>query len=394
MRQVKSRRQGLLGEVCECLPKESWFTDWMQIWPLAEPPKSFILFSGMACLGAAIGRRTYFSLDVHKVYPLLNLLLIAPSGVGKSTAMRDIAVNHLIPAIPEDVRPALLTGKSTKEAIHQDLVVTPKSIILASELANLFSKEKYNEGMIPYFTDLLDLAPARVRTKSGGNMIIQRPECCVMGGSTKQWLQDMLPSTAGEGGFLPRFLIVKEDYKYQRIADPRRHMNDEQRSELATKREKVIYDFVKLVRISEGLIDFADYEASDTYTEWYNTFVPESGALAPFAARAGAHVLRLSLLVAISCGRDTITSDDVRCGICLYSYATDRLAEVVIPLSPEGKKVTRLMETIGNMAMSSMEIRRAMRNYMGSADVDRVLGDLVRDRELIFEDNLYRRPMV
>jgi Protein of unknown function (DUF3987) len=304
-----------------------------------------------------------------------------------------VAIFHLIPSLPEELKPNLLTGKSTKEAIHQDLVICPKSIILASELANLFSKEKYNEGMIPYFTDLLDLAPARVRTKSGGNMVIQRPECCVMGGSTKQWLQDMLPSTAGEGGFLPRFLIVKEDYKYQRIADPRRHMNDQQRSELATAREKVIYDFIRLVRINEGLIDFADYEASDTYTEWYNTFLPESGALAPFAARAGAHVLRLSLLCAISCSRDTITGDDVRCAICLYSYATNKLAEVVIPLSPEGKKVTKIMEVIGNMALSASEIRRAMRNYMGSQDVDRVIGDLVRDRELILEDNLFRKPM-
>jgi Protein of unknown function (DUF3987) len=366
---------------------------WMSCWPLAESPRSYILFSGMAVLGAALGRRVYFSLDVHKVYPLLNLLLIGPSGIGKSTAMRDIAVDHLVPALSEEIRPNLLTGKSTKEAIHQDLVVCPKSIILASELANLFSKEKYNEGMIPYFTDLLDLKPTRVRTKSGGNMVIQRPECCVMGGSTKQWLQDMLPSTAGEGGFLPRFLIVKEDYKFQRIADPRRHMNDQQRSELAGQREKVFYDFARLVRINEGMIDFEDYEASDAYTEWYDTFTPESGSLAPFAARAGAHVLRLSLLVAISCGRSTIRHSDVCAGICLYSYANSRLAEVVVPLSPEGKKVTKIMEVIGNMALSSTEIRRAMRNYMGSADVDRVLGDLVRDRELIVDENLYRRPM-
>lgn len=382
------------GDLTKCLPKDSWFTDWMNVWPLAESPRSFILFSGMACLGAALGRRAYFNLDVHNVYPLLNLLLIGPSGIGKSTAMRDIAVNHLIPPIPDDIKPNLLTGKSTKEAIHQDLVVAPKSIIMASELANLFSKEKYNEGMIPYFTDLLDLAPARVRTKSGGNMIIQRPECCVMGGSTKQWLQDMLPNNAGEGGFLPRFLIVKEDYKFQRIADPRRHMNDKQRSELATAREKVVYDFVRLLRITEGLIDFQDYEASDAYTEWYDTFLPESGALAPFAARAGAHVLRLSLLCAISCGRQEINVEDVRAGICLYTYATSRLAEVVIPMSPEGKKVNKVMEAISNATMSATEIRRAMRNYMGSTDVDRVLGDLVRDRELIYtDDKLYRRPL-
>lgn len=381
-----------MSEVVECLPKESWFIDWLKAWPLAESPKSYILFSGMACLGAALGRRVRFDLDVHKVYPLLNLLLIGPSGIGKSTAMRDIAVNHLIPAVPEELRPNLLTGKSTKEAIHQDLVVAPKSIILASELANLFSKEKYNEGMIPYFTDLLDLAPARIRTKSGGNLVIQRPECCVMGGSTKQWLQDMLPNTAGEGGFLPRFLIVKEDYKYQRIADPRRHMTDGQRADLATLRDKVMYEFAKLIRVNEGLIDFEDYEASDEYTAWYNTLNPDSGVLAPFAARAGAHVLRLALLSAVSCSRDAIAADDVRCGIALYGYATKRLAEVVVPLSIDGKNVAKLKDTVGILSLSGADIRRAMRNYLSGASVDRILGELVRDGELIFDDGLYRKP--
>lgn len=172
-------------------------------------------------------------------------------------------------------------------------------------------------------------------------------------------------------------------------------MTDNQRAELATAREKVFYDFVRLVRINEGTVDFEDYEASDEYTSWYNTFVPESGALAPFAARAGAHVLRLALLVAISCSRSSIGADDVRAAICLYGYANSRLAEVVVPLSPEGKKVTKVMEAIGNLSMSGTAIRRAMRNYMGSADVDRMLGDLVRDSELIYEADtkLYRRPM-
>jgi hypothetical protein len=48
------------------------------------------------------------------------------------------------------------------------------------------------------------------------------------------------------------------------------------------------------------------------------------------------------------------------------------------------------MDVVGNMALSATEIRRAMRNYCGSQDVDRALNDLVRDRELILEDNLYR----
>jgi hypothetical protein len=345
----------------------------------------------MAMLGACLGRRIYFDLDVHRVFPLLNLLLIGPSGIGKSTALRDIALKNLVYRIPEEDRPRIITGKTTKEALHQDLSACPRSIILASELANMFSKEKYNEGMVPYMTDLLDLNPTRIRTKSGGESIIAKPECAVMGGSTRAWLQEMLPNNAGEGGFLPRFLIVKEDYKFQRIADPRRHMTDKQRTELLNERDRVFYEFTRLLRMNEGPIDFDGYDASDAYTEWYQIFMPDTGALAPFAARAGAHVLRLSLLSAVSCRRDTITADDVRAGICLFNYTANRLSEVIIPMTLEGKKVNKLFEALGGMRMSGSELRRAMRNYCSSSDVDRMLGDLVRDREITLDDGFYRR---
>lgn len=381
-------------ELIECLPKDSWFRSWMSVWPLAEAPKSYILFSGMAVLGAALGRSVWMNLDIYTVYPLMNLLLVGPSGIGKSTALRDIAADHLINALPVDKRPFLLTGKSTKEAIHQDLMQCPKSMILASELANLFSKEKYNEGMIPYFTDLLDLKPARIRTKSGGSLIVARPECCVCGGSTKAWLQDALPSNSGEGGFLPRFFIVKEDYKAQRIANPMWVMGEKERLQLLTERDRVFNEFARLVRMSAGDIDFEDYEAKDIYSNWYQTYRPDTGSMAPFAARAGSHILRLALLCAVSSGRSSITSDDINAGIKLYEYASDKLAEIVVPMSPEGKKINKVLETIGNIEMTGIELHRAMRNYCGAGEVDRMLGDLTRDKELILEEGKYRRARV
>lgn len=382
-------------ELVECLPKDSWFQKWMECWPLAESPRSYILFSGMAMLGAAIGRRSYFDLDVHRVFPLMNLLLIGPSGIGKSTALRDIALKSLIQNLPEADRPQVSIGKSTKEAMHEDLMANPHTIILASELSNLFSKEKYNEGMIPYITDLLDLEPVRIRTKGGGPLksqnTIDEPECCILGGSTKAWLQDMLPNNAGEGGFLPRFFIVKEDYKYQRIADPRRHMSDRQRAELGKARERVFYEFSRLVGETEGLLDFFDYDASDEYSLWYQTFRPESGALAPFAARAGAHVLRIALLSAISCRRGFIIQEDVRAGIQLYEYASRKLQEVVIPMSSQGRLLNKVLECVGAEQLTIIQIRRAMRNYCGASDVDKMLRDLLSSGELVTQEGKYRR---
>ena len=364
----------------------------MAAWEPTEPPRSYLLFSALAMLGAAIGRRAYMDLDVHRIYPLLNLLLIGPSGCGKSTALRDIACNHLLMPLPEGpTRPMVISGKSTKEALHQDLMVQPHSLIMASELANLFSKEKYNEGLLSYVTDLLDLAPARIRTKSGGSQVIERPECAVVGGSTKEWLSDMLPNTASEGGFLPRFFIVKEDYKYQRISDPSRVISPRQRVALSSLRERVFRDFVHIQTVAEGQFDFEDFDTSDVYNFWYHTYMPDTGALAPFAARAGAHVLRLALLSAISRWRTSIGSADVRCGIALHAYSQRKLSEVVVPMSPQGKLMNKLLEALGQEERSIISLRRSMRNHCSGTDVDKMLADLERNREIVRTDDSYRR---
>jgi hypothetical protein len=364
----------------------------MLAWEPTEPPRSYLLFSALAMLGVTIGRRAYMDLDVHRIFPLMNLLLIGPSGIGKSTALRDVACNHLLTPLPEGpTKPMVITGKSTKEALHQDLMVQPHSLILASELANMFSKEKYMEGTIAYATDLLDLAPARIRTKSGGSQVIEHPECAIVGGSTKEWLQEMMPSTSTEGGFLPRFFIIKEDYKYQRISDPNRFITPHQRVALSNLRERVFRDFIHIQSAAEGCYDFEDWEASDVYSHWYNTYLPESGALAPFAARAGAHVLRLALLTAISRWRANIGVDDVRCGIALHGYSQRKLSEVVVPMSPQGKLMNKLLEALGQEERSAISLRRAMRNHCGGQEVDKMLADLERNREIVRINESFRR---
>lgn len=368
------------------LPSESFFKEYVDAFPLAEPPRSYILFSAMSMLGAALGRDVYFDQDVHRVFPLLNVLLIGPSGIGKSTSIH-MAEDTLLRVLPKDLEVNILIGKSTKESLHDDLLASDRSILIASELANMFSKEKYQEGMIAYVTDLLDLRPSRVRTKSGGDKTILNPCVCIIGGSTKEWLQDAMPSNAGAGGFLPRFLIVKEDYKGQRIADPKRAMAASKLRELILQRERLQIDFQRLVRSYKGmgLIDFADYSASDVYSYWYQTFTPETGHLAPFAARAGVHVMRMALLIACSCSQAEIRASDVEAAIALYNYTHKKLQEVVVPMSAQGKLLGKVLEAIGPGAMSQGAIRRAMRNYCTSADTDRFILSLVDSGDIVME---------
>jgi len=345
----------------------------------------------MSMFGAAIGRKCYFDQDVHRVFPMMNLLLIGPSGIGKSTAIRDIGL-QLIGELPSHRKPEVISGKATKEKLHEDLIACGgHAIVVASELANFFSKERYQEGMIPYITDLLDYAPTSIRTKAGSIQTVEEPSVTIIGGSTKEWLQDQLPSTAAAGGFLPRFFIVKEDHKRQRVPDPSRVMSKTQRAQLLRERADLMDAFKGLTDVSAGRVDFLDYEASDTYGLWYQMFMPDLGVLSPFAARAGAHVLRLSLLLALSCNRYHITAEDVKNAIALYEYSQKKLGEVVVPMSPQGKMLAKVLEVIGDDMLSDTAIKRAMRNYCSSQDTDKLLFSLLQSKDVAVIDGKYKR---
>ena len=49
------------------LPPDSWFRKWMEVWPLSEPPKSYILCAAMSMLSATLGRSIWFEDDERKL---------------------------------------------------------------------------------------------------------------------------------------------------------------------------------------------------------------------------------------------------------------------------------------------------------------------------------------
>lgn len=377
--------------VKEMLPEDSFFTRWLEAWPTAEPPLSYILFSAMSMLGAALGRRVYFDQDVHRLYPMLNLLLIGPSGIGKSTS---IGMGfELIKSLPATEQPQIIKGKATPEKLHEDLVVQPHAIIFASELANFFSKSKYMEDMIPYVTQLLDYEDeAQRRTKGGSLQVVHQPSVTIVGGSTVEWLQGQLPDSAASGGFLARFLIVKEDHKGQRVPNPRAMLSTKQWLDMEHFRARVYAEFNKIVGAYEGRINYENYSAMDAYDGWYLTQTPKTGALSPFSARAGEFVMRISVLLALSCHRTSISANDIRSAIALYDYATAKLQEVVVPFTPEGKLIAQVLSMIGPHPVSDIDIKRAMRNSATSPRVGVIIQSLLESQDIVrLGDGKYRR---
>lgn len=377
-------------EVCGCVPRGSWFREWMQCWPTSEPPHSYILLAVMGLLGGVLGRKVYMMYDSFRpTYSMLNILLIGPSGIGKSTSVS--MAKELLPYIPQEKRPQFISGSSTKEKLHADLVLNSHAIVFASELAALFSKEQYKEGLIPYVTQLLDYEPrVETRTKKDDVSYVENPEVTFIGASTREWITNMLPDTAATGGFLPRFLPVLEDRRGQRIANPRRLLSVAQNAELEERRERVKNAFTR-IGISEGPVDYEDDEAASRFTFWYNQHFAPTGSLAPFYARAGEMILRMSILFAVSCNRMELTEEDIDGAVALYMYLCKRFSDITVATTPAGKLLQAVREAITYEGTNTLELFRDLSSLAIVPELQKQINSLVSSGQARVEENtIYR----
>lgn len=368
-------------DVLSKVPKESWFLRWLHLWKDTEPPRSYLFFVGMAMLGAPIARRAYLDHGHMKTWPMLNVLLIGPSGIGKGVSISFGL--ELISSLPAGLAPQVILGKPTPEKLHADLRDNPKSIVFAEELASFFTRQKYMESMVAYYTALLNYAPyIELRTKGEGLVRVVEPSVTTVGGSTPEWLQDQLPDTAMSGGFLPRFLIVYETKKFRRLPLPGLTFSAGRRAAWETEKRNIQRSFLECIIKAQGNTAFEDPEVADGYAEWYSQHRPSGGHLAPFAARAGEYVLRMAMLLAFSCGRAKIRESDVQAATSLYEYTESRMQDVVVPLTMKGRLLTKVLETIGDEAVTPTLLRRALRNLAPAPEIDAAVCSLVQSGEV------------
>ena len=372
----------------ESIPEESWFREWLRCWEATELPTSYLLFTAMSMMGATMGRGTWYVDDYRPLFPMLNILLIGNSGIGKSSSM-SVSRLYLLEKLPVEFRPQFFGGATTKEKLHEDLMPMPQAIIYASELAAFFNKADYMKPLLPYITELLDYNPVELRTRSNQLQRIAEPAVTVMGGSTKDWLQTALPDTAIGGGFLPRFFIIKEDHRKQRVANPSMSISLSAQRETALRRERVWEGFLEVVGFHQGAVRFADYATADFWAKWYNQHNPGSGLLAPFAARAPEFVKRLAMLTALSSKRDAITESDLHAAITMYSYAEQKLQEVVVPTTQIGKILTSVLDCIPPQGATAMEVKQMMRTQATSQDVIKYLDSLLQSWDIVLHEGRY-----
>jgi hypothetical protein len=371
----------------DVLPPESLFKQWMDLYSHTEPPLSFRFSAILYALSTAIGKRVWIDLGDRKTFPCLSVLLVGPSGIGKSTSLgfsRDV-----LETIPFEFKP-YITGLGTKEKLVKDLEVFPHTAILASELSAQLGRAKYLETLIPVLTDLMDL-PAEYRmmgTKKDGPIRIKEPQITLFGCTTKEWMESQMPDAAIAGGWLPRHLVFYEDQKHQCVAIPRRLLGKDGLKKLEERKQGFQHRFLDCVRTFTGEIDFKDIDVEDLFVEWVENFQITNAALAPFQERGKEQVLKLSILIALSCQETAVSEEHLKAAIAIFEYASRKLAEVAIPFSVMGKLHNQILKNIekNSDGLTRVQIRKMMLHSLGAKDTDKILDSLLSSEKIAEHD--------
>lgn len=364
----------------------------------------FRFFSFAAMMGSIVRRKVWFQRSTYNLFPTLypNLwvILVAPQGRGHKSAALSIA-KKLMQRLPENLQPRMLASKLTPEALVKSLAAQALSaeilkgidstmisivkkpaqaLLYSSELGVMLGKEKYNQGMIALLTDLYDTPNEwQSETVMRGDQRLYDVCLSVMGASTPDWMQTMLPADAFKGGFMSRlFLVGYPDNWYKRISDP--PPPDE-----AIGRQLV--EQLSALAQHESELKW-DKSARDYFADWYDSLEePEPGPKAAYLERKQDQMLRLAMLLQISYGPTNIlTRDAIEQSLnIIHSVEPDALRMIdYIAVEPRMRVVQRIMELleVKGSIMESELLDETWRYLSRAQEYDDVVNMLLKTKKI------------
>ena len=348
------------------IPKGGLFEAYLQYTSGNEVCSRFRIFSFAAAMGSIIKRRVWFQRSSYSLFPTLFpnpwVILIAPQGRGHKSAALSMA-RKLVLKLDASHQPRILASKLTPEALVKSLAAQTisaevlkqldatmisivkkpaQAMLYSSELGVLLGKEKYNQGMIALLTDLYDTPEEWYSdTVMRGDQRLYDVCLSIMGASTPDWMQTMLPADAFKGGFMSRMLLVGyPETWHKRIADP------------APADEQVGKDLVqKLTAVAklEGEMKWTP-AARDYFREWYEHLPnPEPGPKAAYLERKQDHLLKFAILIQLSWKPElTLTRLALEASLAMLDAIepdTLRMVEY-ISIEPRMRFVQRILELL------------------------------------------------
>jgi len=359
------------------MPRSGWLAEYVA-WTLwSEAPMPFHMFVGASTLGAVLGRRAYFDKGYYRIYPNYQLVLVAPTGKCRKTSAINIGQRLLRELTDVNV----MANKATPEQIAQELATAKQGesegVIYAPELAVFLGKQKYNEGLVTLLTDLFDNPDKwEAATKGQGKFPLTNVCLSFIGASTPDWLMSAIPQDAFGGGFMSRilFIVQTDTPRCYPVPKPR-------------PQPSILLNYLKRLRQVQAprQMSFHDSEAAEWFNMWYvgnKGNVPEDEKMAGYHERKPDHLIRLSMILAISSDRWTINREDLVRASLMLSFLEEQMLETfkwlgVRPIGQDQERVLRVLRANGGV-LDSSELLRKVLNYMHVGQFNLVMDTLTK----------------
>ena len=213
-------------------------------------------------------------------------------------------------------------------------------LLVLPELSVFLEKRDYRSGLVPLITRLAD-APDEWSSETicRGEIRLTNVALCMLGGSAPSWLVGSIPSEAFTGGFMARFLFVVSEGSAVPVPRPPH------------------YDKVLQQKLITGLKDFnrvrgeivVDDEAEEYFSTWYRAFYYRRSVdekRAAYQERKHDHLMRISMVLAVSESRTIISLEDLKRAIGYLDYIEEGMFSLFGEIERGQSAVGSVLQTV------------------------------------------------
>lgn len=370
----------------------SWLEAYEEFTEDFEPPKIFNRWVGLLTLAAATQRRVWLEDANNAIYPNLFVVLVASSGVGKTSAMREalpfieaaLGSKHISPSKITAAQFAKSFGMAQK-ADPQMGIYTPY-LVWAEEFPSFLGSDAYKSGMIADLTTLYDCPPRWVKeTKGQGIDDLVLPYLCLGAGTTAQGIFDVLPPGTVTQGFTARIMFIHAVYNSKRVVEKpwtAKHI----------KLKELLLNDIRAIAQLAGPMKFSDI-ARTLWTDYY-LYRPQADQefadtrLQGYAARKPFYVKKLAVLLSISeSDALVVEAEHVERAFGMIAEIDDSLRRVYEDIAPSAiiqsySKIIRKLRQAPNHVLSRTMLQRNFAYVLSKKEFDEAM-DALADMGLI-----------